>query len=330
MSKHLPKVSVVILNWNGKPYIKECLDSVLNTDYQNLEIIVVDNASTDGSQEIIKNEYPQIILFENPKNLGFCNGNNMGIKRASGDIIVLLNNDTKVDKDWIKEIVKKADDPKVGVVGCKLYFPKSRIIQSLGYREKFIGFWENIGTGQEDKGQFDNIEDVDYVSGAALAVKREVLQKVGLLRPPEDIDLCYRARKAGYRVVVAPNAIVYHYGSASWKYFPIKGMYLHNKNRVRFILNHYSPRFLLKYLIEHPIKSFKMDLCKLIRGESMAQKIASTNRKKGLKVIFSSILNTLTSRTIMFILPLLVMIISHEKSVPITTLRRRCKNRIRR
>lgn len=308
-----PRVSIIILNWNGKPYIRQCLTSVIKTNYQNLEIIVVDNASTDGSREIIKNEFPQVILIENPKNLGFCNGNNIGIKRASGDIIVLLNNDTIVDENWIKEIVKKAHNPKVGVVGCKLYYPGSKVIQSLGYREKFLGYWENVGAGQEDKGQFDDVEDVDYVSGAALAVKREVLQKVGLLRPPADIDLCYRVRKAGYKVVVAPNAIVYHYGSASWKYVPIKGMYLHNKKRIYFILNHYPPRFLLKYLFEYPIKSFRIDLCKFIRGESIAQKVTLTNKKKRLRAILTTILNSLASRTIMFVFALLVIMISRKE-----------------
>jgi len=312
-----PKVSVVILNWNGKKYLKNCLDSVLKTDYHDLEIIVVDNASTDGSQQLVKKCYPQVILIENEKNLGFCVGNNIGIKHASGDLIILLNNDTIVDKGWVKEILKCAQDAKVGIVGCRLYFPGTKIIQSLGFKMRFLGYWENIGAGQEDNGQFGKAGRVDYVSGAALAVKREVLDKIGLLDPAfyayvEDCDLCYRAKRAGYKVVTS-NAIVYHYGSLSWNKFSVKRMYLIQKNKIYFLLKHYPPKNLLRYVFEYPIRSFKIDLCRFIRGESVAQKFALTKKKKRLRTILTTILNSLASRTIMFVFALLAIMISRKE-----------------
>jgi len=280
---NLPRVSVIILNWNGGDYLVRCVDSVMKTDYPNdlFEVIIVDNGSTDGSARLVKKMYPQVKLIENERNLGFCVGNNIGIKNSSGDIIILLNNDTIVDKDWIKEILKCAQDPKVGIIGCRLYFPDTKIIQSLGFKMKFLGYWESIGAGQEDKGQFNEIKYVDYVSGAALAVKKEVLDKIGLLDPifyayREDADLCYRARRASYKVVTS-NAIVYHYGSLSWDKLPARKTYLAERNKIYFILKHYLPKKFLRYLLEYPIKTFKVNLRKYVRGETVLQKTTTLN-----------------------------------------------------
>jgi hypothetical protein len=203
----VPLVSVVILNWNGGDYLRSCVKSVLETDYprNRIEVIVVDNGSTDNSAKFIKKIYPQVNLIENERNLGFCVGNNIGIKKASGDLIILLNNDTIVDSAWIKEILKKAKNPKVGIVGGRLYFPQTKVIELMGYRSKFLGYREAIGSGEEDNGQYDEVNNVDSVIGALLAIKREVIAKIGLLDSRffaycEDIDLCHRARKAGYIV----------------------------------------------------------------------------------------------------------------------------------
>jgi GT2 family glycosyltransferase len=309
---YTPKVSIIILNYNGGRYLKECLDSVLMTDYHNIEVIVVDNASDDGSPEFVKKHYPQVILIENEKNLGFCEGNNIGIRKATGEIIILLNNDTIVDSKWIKEILKKAEDPKVGIVGCRLYFPKTKIIQSLGYHVRFLGYWESIGAGQIDNSQFDEIKDVDYVSGAALAVKREVLDKIGLLDPTfyayhEDVDICYRARQAGYKVVTS-NAIVYHYGSLSWNRLPIRKMYLVQRNGIQFILKHYPPKNLLRYIFEYPIKSFKVDLCKYVRGETVLQKTTTLNKTQNREKISVAAFTMEILRLIMFFMALLSIV----------------------
>jgi len=308
---YAPKISVVILNWNGGKYLKECLDSVLKTDYHNLEVVVVDNASTDGSKELVNKYYPQVILKENEKNLGFCVGNNIGIERATGDIIILLNNDTIVDRRWIKEILKKAKNPRVGIVGCRLYFPGTKIIQSLGFRMKLLGFWESIGAGQEDNGQFDKVSCVDYVSGAALAVKREVFDKIGLLDPAfyaycEDVDLCYRARRAGYKVVTS-NAIVYHYGSLSWDRFSVRKMYLLQRNRIYFILKHYFPKTFLRYVVEYPVMSFMVNLCKYVGGETVLQKTALNKIQNKGKISIIAFTSEIL-RLVMFFIALLSMV----------------------
>jgi GT2 family glycosyltransferase len=297
-----PKISIIILNWNGEKYIKECLESVLKTEYPNFEVIVVDNASTDRSKEIIK-RYPQVKLIENKKNLGFCEGNNIGIRCAIGDIIILLNNDTTVDRNWIKEILKKFEEPKVGIVGCRLYFPRRNIIQSLGWKIKFLGYWESIGAGYSDREQFNYVDEVDYVSGSALAIKREVLNKVGLLDPYfyaycEDIDLCYRARRAGYKVVTS-NAIVYHHESISWNYFPIKKIYLSYRNKLYFIKKHYGIRALLKYFLEYPVKFTRINVYRYLSGYTILQRMFSNDVKLHRNIIGIAI-RTFLLKFIMF------------------------------
>lgn len=313
-----PIVSVIILNWNGSDYLRKCVESVIETDYPSnlLEVTVVDNCSTDGSARLAKKMYPQIKLIENRRNLGFCLGNNIGIKHASGDLIILLNNDTIVVKNWIKEILNSAMDSEVGIVGCRLYFSGTKIIQSLGFRMKFLGRWESIGAGQEDYGQFDDVNCVEYVTGAMLAIKREVLDKIGLLDPAfyaycEDVDICYRARRAGYKVVTS-NAIVYHYGSLSWDTFPLRKMYLVRRNHIYFVLKHFSPKALLRYVFEYPVKSFKEDFCRFLRSETVLQKITTPNKNMKQKKVSRTALTRVILQNAMFFMALSLMIIRHS------------------
>jgi len=292
---YLPKVSIIILNWNGKEYIKRCLDSVLKVKYpkDKLEVIVVDNASTDGSPEIIEREYPNVILIRNSKNLGYAMGNNIGIKKATGEIIILLNNDTYVDERFIMEIVKFMKRPDVGIVGSLLLYP-SKVIQSCGCKEKFLGFWECPGAGltlEEGKSLCKDGMEVDYVSGAALAIKREVIDKIGLLDPyffayMEDVDWCYRARNAGYRIVVAANSIVYHYESASWRKMPLRKFYLDYRNKVLFICKHYPKLYILKYFLQYPVLFTLENIIKVIQRRTVTQRLSSRiNNTKALKIL---------------------------------------------
>ena len=260
--KSLQSVSVIILNWNQKKLLNYCLESVLNTDYPEMEVIVSDNGSTDGSVELVKEKFPNVVLIENNANLGFCEGNNVAIKQAKGDIIVLLNNDTWVDKDWIKEIMIVMKQPEVGVVGCKLLFAGTEVIQSLGYVSNLFGHYINRGllNVNVENSEEEPVVDVDYVSGAALAIKRDVIDEIGFLDPLfyayfEDTDLCYRVKAAGYRVVVAPKAVVHHCGSVSWNSLSFKKVYLTERNRFLFIFKHFSGLKLLMALTFHEFKS---------------------------------------------------------------------------
>lgn len=244
------------MNWNGKKYLEECLTSVLKTDYSDLEIIVVDNASIDGSQEMIKTRYPTITLIENSSNLGFSKANNIGIKSAAGTLIVLLNNDTRVDEDWVKELIEVGKAPEIGIMGCKIYRAEGGMIQSAGYKLLPSGYHIARGYLQRDNGQFDKIEEVDYVEGSALAIKKSVIESIGLLDPDyfmyyEDVDWCVRARNAGYKVVYVPKSVVYHQGSVGTRKSPFKRIFLAERNRLRFVLKSFSGFELVKWFLYH-------------------------------------------------------------------------------
>lgn len=175
-------VSIIILNWNKKDLTRNCLNSILkNTEYPYYEIIVVDNGSNDGSPQMIKNEYPMVKLIENKRNLGFSKGNNIGIKYSKGDYIFLLNNDTEVTNNWLNSAVKVANSSsKIGIVGCKLLFPDGKIQHAGGWMdERAMGHL--YGYGEVDKGQYNKIYEVEFVSGAAMLIKKEVIDKIGLL-----------------------------------------------------------------------------------------------------------------------------------------------------
>lgn len=224
--ERLPLVSVVILNYNGLKYLKEilkeCLESVLNTNYPNLEIIFVDNGSTDASADYVAKNYPGIKVVRNKSNLGFSKGFNTGIRVSSGKYIALLSNDMVVDPNWLNPIIQVMEnDQKIGLAGFKrLVLGEENRIDGIGGDLYLCGRVKPIGVREIDKGQYDIVrEDLDYIGGA-MVLRRETLRKTGLFDPnlflfSEDIDLCYRIRKKGYKVVYIPQAIIYHKGQAT-------------------------------------------------------------------------------------------------------------------
>lgn len=252
------KVSVIIVTFNGEKVISDCLASVLQSSYPNLEIIVVNNGSLDRTRDIVFTQFPQVKLIDAERNLGFAGGNNLGIKNATGEIIILLNDDTTVKPDWIDAIVKVFnEDKKVGIVGCKILYPDKKTIQHAGGIVRKNGLTEHIGNGELDCGQYDSLKEVDYVTGAAIAFRKELIETLGLLDEKyypiyfEETDYCFRARKLGYRVVYLPQAVVYHWESQSTVKFSPTFFYNYHKNRIRFILKNFSFKQLLKaFLVE--------------------------------------------------------------------------------
>jgi len=221
------RVAVIVLNWNGKDLTLDCLHSLAAVATPNVDLIVVDNASVDGSVEAIRKAFPgRVTVVENDDNLGFARGNNVGIRYAldrGAEFVLLLNNDTVVDPGLVDHMLRPFDtDPRVGIAGPKIYYytPHDQIWFAGG--EVFLarGTTRHIGIREPDHGQFDEPRDVDYVTGCALMARREVFEKVGMLDPSyvayyEDTDFCMRARRAGYRVVYLPEGRVWHKISAS-------------------------------------------------------------------------------------------------------------------
>jgi GT2 family glycosyltransferase len=219
MKSSNPVVSIVVLNLNGKDCLGKCLRSLFESKYENKEIIVVDNGSTDGSQDFVKSQFPSVKLIENQKNLGFGPGNNVGIKNATGDFVLFLNNDVLLDPDCIGILTTKmVQEEDIGVIGCKIYVGSlNKVIQHAGGTLDPSGSGILIGYLEKDVGQYDEEKNVDWVHGAAFLVRKSVFKDVGMFDPiyypiyHDEVDLCYRAKKFGYKIRYEPSAEVYHF-----------------------------------------------------------------------------------------------------------------------
>ena len=229
MNNSNPRIAIIILNWNGKEDTIECLESLKHITYPNYEILLVDNGSTDGSVECFRSRYPGIEIIENGENLGFAEGNNVGIRRAmdeGADYVLLLNNDTVVDLEFLGELVKVAEsDPKIGFAGPKVYYydydnRKDVLNFAGGKLNMWKGLSYHIGVNEIDNGQYNDIKMVDYAEGSCLFVNKDVIKKIGLLDPIyftywEENDWCMRGKNAGYSSFFVPKAKIWHKIGAS-------------------------------------------------------------------------------------------------------------------
>jgi len=245
----LPKVAIIILNWNGKEDTIECLESLKHITYHNYEILLVDNGSNDGSVECFRERYPGMEIIENGENLGFAEGNNVGIQRAmekGTDYVLLLNNDTVVDPEFLGELVKVAEgDERIGIVGPMIYYydyggRKDVIWFAGGKILRRIGQPFHDGLHKIDKGQHDKMKDVGFITGCALLVKKEVIDKIGLLDVDyfayfEDLDYNIKASKAGYSIVYSPKSKIWHKGSSTSGFMSPTYIYFHTRNRIIFV-----------------------------------------------------------------------------------------------
>lgn len=273
----LPMVSIVILNYNGRDFVERCLKSVLNTDYPNFEVIFVDNASTDDSPELVKMIFGcdlRLKIIQNDKNLGFAEGNNIGARVAKGDYIVFLNNDTEVDPNWIEELVKVMEsDLTIGVAQSKLRsIGNHRMMDCAGGFIDHYGWSHRRGQGEEDKGQFSKVDEIFYAVGAAMAVRRGILNKVGLFDPNyfiyfEDADLCWRVWLSGHRVVSVPTSIVFHVVRGTMKRQPVRTTFLSCKNNITTLLKNYELRNVAKYLPANLMFICVVATFRLLKGE---------------------------------------------------------------
>lgn len=237
------KVFIVILNYNGGQDVLECLESVFQLDKKgfDLSIVVVDNASTDKSLSKVQsakrkaqNYNVKFKVIKNKENLGFAAGNNAGIRWAKdhgADWVFLLNNDTTIDQEALALLTKAGDaDLKIGILGPKIYFYPGCEFHRERYQKKEQGKiiwyaggvidWQNMigrhrGVNEVDVGQYNHVQNTDFISGCAMMVKSEVLEAIGLLDERyflyyEDVDFCLRAKKAGYQLLFVPDAEVWH------------------------------------------------------------------------------------------------------------------------
>lgn len=215
-------ISVVVPNWNGAAYLPGCLDSLRAQSYQRFEVLVVDDASTDGSGRMVTERYPEFRSLFLPSNRGFARAVNEGIRNCGGDLIALLNNDAEADPDWLSELARAAGaHPEAGFFASKiLLFDRRDVFHSAGDFYGTDGVPGNRGVWQRDEGQFDREEYLLAACGAASAWRRSLLDDVGLLDESlfmycEDVDLSLRAQMGGHRCLYVPSARVYHRLSAT-------------------------------------------------------------------------------------------------------------------
>lgn len=250
-----PIVSIIIVNWNGKELLSECVPSVFSSVYPNYEIILVDNGSTDGSVEFIREKYSEVKIIKLDRNYGFAKGNNIGIEEALKDknvrYIALLNNDTKVDKNWLSELVKVAEsDEKIGMCALKiLRIDNPMVIDSTGAVFKLGSIVSNRGCGKIDKGQYDKKLDIVGACGASGLFKRQMLEEIGLFDEDffayyEDAELSWRAYKKGWNARYVPTSVVYHKGGGTSKKseeFEREMGFLCARNWARAVKRHGTP-----------------------------------------------------------------------------------------
>ena len=238
-------VSIIVLNYNAGELLLNCIKSIKKSTYKNFEIIVVDNISKDNSHERCKEEFPEIKLIQNKRNLGYCGGNNVGIREAKGKFIVILNPDTIVESNWINELISAYNN-----FGDGLYQPKilslneKNIIQSTGNMLHAFGFGFARDKGNRLTDEEEEIEKIGYASGTCLFTSREVLDKVGLLDEflflyHDDLDLGWRAAQIGINSYYVPKSKIFHVESYSLKW-SAKKFYWLERNRKYCLLTHYS------------------------------------------------------------------------------------------
>lgn len=252
MRKRKPFCSVVVVSYNGKELLERFLPSILNLDYLNFEVIVVDNASNDRSPEIIKTKFPQVKLIQCSKNEGTAEGSNIGARCSKGEYILWLSNDMELDRQFLTRLIELAESsPDIGICTCKMkrILPngeKLNIIDSVGGTIDVYGFPSARGINQVDHGQLDQPCEVFFSFGGAMLINREVFEKTGGYDPEvftlgDDIDLCWRSRLLGLKVMAEPKSVLFHRVSATLSGWdrPTR-RFLSERNTLRSLLKNYS------------------------------------------------------------------------------------------
>ncbi len=257
-----PHVAIVILTWNGKEDILQCLPTLSRIRYPNWSATVVDNASADGTVQAIRAAHPSQRVLVMEKNLGFCGGNNRGIADAvarGADYVLLLNNDTELHPDLLDELVRVAvSDPKIGAVGTKNILMDNHAVVwgaygELRYDRDLVRL---VGSRQPDGPEYRGVKDVDWVIGNGVMMSRRALEAVGgfdesFFGYHEDVDWCERARRAGFRIVYNGDAIIYHKGFGAARpnaKMPFPVLYFLGRNSILFARKHASPLQLCKFV----------------------------------------------------------------------------------
>lgn len=264
----MPFFSIIIVSWNALHHLKKYLPSVTATNYSAFEIILADNASDDGSKEWVEKQYPEVTIVELDKNYGYCGGNNRAVPHAKGNILLFLNNDVRVDPDWLHALAECFSDP--GTAAAQPKFRSDKKPEYFEYAGAAGGFLDRYGypfcrgrifdTVEKDRGQYDDPRDIFWASGAALAIRKELFEDQEGFDEDfefhmEEIDLCWRLWNAGYRVRYCPGSVIYHLGGGSLPMKSPRKVYYNYRNNLMMLWKNCSSltlhrRFWIRYSLD--------------------------------------------------------------------------------
>ena len=290
-----PKVSIIIVNYNGKELLQKCLDSLLKVNYDNFEIILVDNNSTDGTVEFITKNYPSLIIIKLDSNKGFAEPNNVAAKISKGKYLLFLNNDTVVTPNFISEMVKVMETDK------KIAVCQSLLLKPDGSVDSSGDFIDHLGVVYNSKTEIDEIREVSSARGASMLIRSDIFEKLDGFDQKffvtfEDVDLCWRSWILGYRVLIIPTSIVYHEGGITIKKIKSEIAFHGFKNQLAMKITNFEPilamRNMMLFFGIYGIRELKIWLDYTISGST---KLSSTEYedniapKPSFKVIAKSI-----------------------------------------
>ncbi len=254
-----PKVAVVILNYNGKDWFKKFMPSLIKTRYENLELIVADNGSTDDSLEYLEKHFPEVTILKLYQNHGFAKGYNEALKNIEATYLVLLNSDVEVEANWLNPIIElMEEDTSIGVCQPKILAQQQKdYFEYAGAAGGMIDKWgypfckgRIFETIEKDNGQYQDIDEIFWASGAALVIRNQLFNMLegfdaDYFAHHEEIDLCWRIKRAGYKIMVHPESVVYHYGGGTLAYGNPRKVYLNFRNSFYNIIKNESSKKLL-------------------------------------------------------------------------------------
>lgn len=251
----IPFVSIVILNWNGRSFLQQFLSSVTASTWSNKEIVVIDNASTDDSVQFLQQHFPLVKIIQNARNFGYAKGYNEGLKQLTADYFVLLNSDVEVMAGWIEPVISLMEsDKQIGICQPKLLQFTHR--DQFEYAGAAGGWLDYLGypfargrvfdVCEKDEGQYDRAEPIFWASGAAMFVRATVYRELSGLDEyffahQEEIDLCWRAQLAGYKVYTCPASVVYHVGGGTLPKGNARKVYLNFRNNLVMMAKNMPP-----------------------------------------------------------------------------------------
>jgi len=270
MMSENPLVSILVLNYNGKRFLKDCFESVLKSTYDNFEVILVDNHSTDDSREYTKENFPEVKIFDTQSNAGYSRAYNLSFEVAKGKYVVLLNNDVSVEPDWLEPLVDAAEkDDSIGALQPKIVSMVDP--GNFEYAGASGGFMDKYGFPflrgrvfdhmEKDEGQYNDVVEIFWASGAALFLRKEIINQTGgldeeFVHHMEEIDLCYRINLADYKIKVIPKSKIYHFGGATITPDSYKKMYWNHRNSVLMLLQNLEAKnipgiLFFRFLLDH-------------------------------------------------------------------------------